>query len=255
MTRVAITLFLALTLAGLAVSAGDEPNVSDDRDMEAMINEAGAGLAKVQETDDGPILWAMTVFYVPRLVGEANTEDWRRGSTFFLTLWSPKFDEAYAFMRVEGERVILGTAEDPDEDTPGHYNKKGEWVPFVGNFNTVGSNSANSIIFTDDGGVIGLMPDWMCLAVGNHNPGRSNSANSVIGFGNYNTSRNNAMAALAPYPIGEGPGGGELGERFVVPFLELDVVVLLEASCPWIPARYVEAVIDVVEGVRNGVLR
>ena|GEM_PF-3491661 len=225
---------LVATLAGSAAWAGDLPNVSDDRDMEAMISGVGAGLVHVLETDEEALLWEIAVLVLPLLVGEANSESWRGGSTFFMTLWSPRFGDEFGFVRVEGETVTLGTAAgyEPTRDGRDESSPARTW--FCDN------GAVRGIILDEDHNVISVVPESICLAVadgigvGVEMSGavlQSNSTSAFIGLGNYATSRNCTVTALAPYPIGEAPEGSGVGEPFVAAFLELDVPVLVETAC------------------------
>ena len=50
-------------------------------------------------------------------------------------------------------------------------------------------------------------------------------------------------------------GKGDPGEPFLAAFAELDVATLIEASCPWLPPGYIEAVAIISESIRAGVLK
>jgi hypothetical protein len=245
MTRVAMTLLLVVSLAGLTVWAGDLPNIADDRDMEAMINEAGAGIVQVLETAKGPILWEITVSHYPQLVGEANTEDWRRGPTTLVTLWSPGFGDAFGLILFEVEMVTLGTAT--------NYAPVASRKPDVGNHNPARSNSANSIIYTDDGDVIGLIPEAIGVLMGGTYSSQENSANSMVPAVNHNSSRSNKSEEIA-CPWGDG-GEGHPGGPFLAAFAELEVASLIEASCPWLSPIYIETIRAIAIAIHEGALR
>jgi len=226
---------LVAALAGSTVWAGDLPNVFDDRDLEAMTVGVCAGLAQVVEADEGALLWEIAVLVLPQLAGEANGEPWSSGPTFFMTLWSPKFGDAFGFVRVEGETVTLGTAAGYEPARDGCDEPTSTWKWSCDN------GAVRDIILDDDRNVIGVVPESFCLARpddigwGVESGGlvlQGNSAHAFVCFGNYAASRNSTVTALAPYPVGEVPEGRGVGEPFVAAFLELDVPVLVETACP-----------------------
>jgi len=245
MTRVAMTFLLVLSLAGLAVRAGDLPNVSEDHDMDAMLNEAEVGIVQVLETAKGPILWEITVSHYPQLVGKANTEDWRRGPTTLVTLWSPSFGDAFGLILFEVEMVTMGTAT--------NYAPAASRNIDVGNHNPARSNSANSIIYTDDGDVIGLIPEAIGVLMGGTYSSQENSASYMVPGVDHNSSRSNRSEEIA-CPWGEG-GEGHPGGPFLAAFAELEVASLIEASCPWLSPMHIETIRAITIAVHEGALR